>query len=77
MNQVANPEANKHTDGYSFMQCFSVKYEIELKWPLTFQEVFDKTHKKGGTYQYINDKAQEVAESYSQQMIDKYTREKE
>ncbi|MQL80928.1 hypothetical protein Taro_013359 [Colocasia esculenta] len=40
--------------------------EKDLKRPSTFQEVFDKTHKKRGTDQYISDRAQEVVESYSQ-----------
>ncbi|MQM19435.1 hypothetical protein Taro_052439 [Colocasia esculenta] len=35
--------------------------EKDLKWPPTFQEVFDKTHKKKGTDQYISDRAREVA----------------
>ncbi|MQL77839.1 hypothetical protein Taro_010265 [Colocasia esculenta] len=51
--------------------------ENELKWPLTFQEVFDKTHKKKGTNQYISDRAREVAELYSQQMTEKYIGEEE
>ncbi|MQM11481.1 hypothetical protein Taro_044390, partial [Colocasia esculenta] len=29
--------------------------EKELKWPPTFQEVFDKAHKEKGTDQYISD----------------------
>ncbi|MQL81371.1 hypothetical protein Taro_013841 [Colocasia esculenta] len=51
--------------------------EKEIKRPPTFQEVFDKTHKKKGTYQYISDRAWEVAESYSQQMTEKYAGEEE
>ncbi|MQM02207.1 hypothetical protein Taro_034973 [Colocasia esculenta] len=53
------------------------KWEKELKQPPTFQEVFDKTNKKKGTDQYISDKARAVVESYSQQMTEKYAREKE
>ncbi|MQM20148.1 hypothetical protein Taro_053166 [Colocasia esculenta] len=51
--------------------------EKELKRPPTFQEVFDKTHKKKGTDQYISDRAREVTESHSQQMIEKYAGEEE
>ncbi|MQM16561.1 hypothetical protein Taro_049520 [Colocasia esculenta] len=54
----------------------SVQLE-KLKQPPTFQEGFDKTHKKKGMDQYISDRAREVAESYSQQMIEKYAGEKE
>ncbi|MQL96118.1 hypothetical protein Taro_028793 [Colocasia esculenta] len=53
-----------------------VQIEKELKRPPTFQEVFDKTHKKKGTDQYISDRAREVA-SYSQQMTEKYAGEEE
>ncbi|MQL85418.1 hypothetical protein Taro_017937 [Colocasia esculenta] len=49
--------------------------EKELKRIPTFQEVFDRTHKKKGTNQYISDRAREVAESYSQQMTEKYAGE--
>ncbi|MQL85508.1 hypothetical protein Taro_018027 [Colocasia esculenta] len=52
-------------------------YKNELKWPLTFHGVFDKTHKKKGTDQYISDRAQKVVESYSQQMTEKYIGEEE
>ncbi|MQM19689.1 hypothetical protein Taro_052697 [Colocasia esculenta] len=54
----------------------TLQKEKELKRPPTFQEVFDKTHKKKGTDQYISDRSREVAESYSQQMIEKYAGEK-
>ncbi|MQL76998.1 hypothetical protein Taro_009389 [Colocasia esculenta] len=43
----------------------------ELKWPPTFSEVFDKTHKKKGMDQYISDRAREVA------MTEKYIGEEE
>ncbi|MQM11353.1 hypothetical protein Taro_044260 [Colocasia esculenta] len=66
VNQAANRESNKHTSrSVSFATHQSI-LEKELKRPLTFQEVFDKTHKKKGTDQYISDSAREVVESYSQ-----------
>ncbi|MQM14330.1 hypothetical protein Taro_047260 [Colocasia esculenta] len=48
------------------------KWENELKRSPTFQEVFDKTHKKKGMDQYISDRTRDVVESYSQQMTEKY-----
>ncbi|MQL68358.1 hypothetical protein Taro_000644 [Colocasia esculenta] len=49
VNRAANPEANMHTSGsVSF-----VTHQSRL--------VFDKTHKKKGMDQYINDRAREVA----------------
>ncbi|MQM13993.1 hypothetical protein Taro_046921 [Colocasia esculenta] len=65
VNRAANPEANKHTSG-------SVSFATHQS-----RLVFDKTHKKKGTDQYISDRAREVAESYSQQMTEKYAGEEE
>ncbi|MQL68108.1 hypothetical protein Taro_000441 [Colocasia esculenta] len=66
LNRAANPEANMHTSG-------SVSFATHQ----SRLEVFDKTHKKKGTDQYISDRAREVAESYSQQMTEKYAGEEE
>ncbi|MQL93567.1 hypothetical protein Taro_026215 [Colocasia esculenta] len=77
VNRAANLEANMHTNGSVSFVTHQSKLEKELKRPPTFQEVFDKTHKKKGTDQYISDKAREVAESYSQQMTEKYVVEEE
>ncbi|MQM21627.1 hypothetical protein Taro_054670 [Colocasia esculenta] len=76
VNRAANREANMHTSGSISFATHQSRLENELKRPPTFQEVFDKTHKKKGTNQYISDRAREVA-SYSQQMTEKYTGEKE
>ncbi|MQL72355.1 hypothetical protein Taro_004690 [Colocasia esculenta] len=77
VNRAANPEANMHTSGFVSFATHQSRLEKDLKRPLTFQEVFDKTHKKKGTDQYISDRAREVAESYSQQMTEKYVGEEE
>ncbi|MQL93518.1 hypothetical protein Taro_026163 [Colocasia esculenta] len=77
VNRSANPEANMHTSGSVSFATHQSRLEKELKRPPTFQEVFDKTHKKKGTDQYISDRAREVAESYSQQMIGKCAGEEE
>ncbi|MQM04199.1 hypothetical protein Taro_036993 [Colocasia esculenta] len=71
VNRAANPEANMHTSGSVSFATHQSRLKNELKRPPTFQEVFDKTHKKKGTDQYISDRAREVAESYSQQMTEK------
>ncbi|MQL95576.1 hypothetical protein Taro_028245 [Colocasia esculenta] len=75
VNRVANPEANMHTSGSISFATHHSRLEKEPKRPPTFQEVFDKTHKKKRTDQYISDRAREVAESYSQQMTEKYAEE--
>ncbi|MQM00330.1 hypothetical protein Taro_033068 [Colocasia esculenta] len=77
VNQSANPQANKHTSGSISFETHQSRLEKDLKRPPTFQEVFDKTHKKKGTDQYISDRAREVVESYSQHMTEKYTGEEE
>ncbi|MQL73002.1 hypothetical protein Taro_005341 [Colocasia esculenta] len=43
-----------------------------LKRPSKFQQLFDQTHKKKGTDDHISEKAQEVAESYSRGMDERY-----
>ncbi|MQM22913.1 hypothetical protein Taro_055972 [Colocasia esculenta] len=77
VNRATNPEANKHTSGSVSFATHPSRLEMELKRPPTFQEVFDKTHKKKRTDQYISDGAREVAQLYSQQMIEKYVGEEE
>ncbi|MQL93171.1 hypothetical protein Taro_025810 [Colocasia esculenta] len=77
VNRAVNPEANKHTIGSVSFATYQSRLEKGLKRPPTFQEVFDKTHKKKGTDQYISDRARKVAELYSQQMIEKYVGEEE
>ncbi|MQL79129.1 hypothetical protein Taro_011567 [Colocasia esculenta] len=46
--------------------------EVQFKRPPQFQELFDETHKKKGMNDYISKKAQEVAESYSRGMDERY-----
>ncbi|MQM04984.1 hypothetical protein Taro_037788 [Colocasia esculenta] len=77
VNRDANLEANMHTGGFVSFATHQARLEKELKRLPTFQEVFDRTHKKIGTDQYISDRAREVAESYSQQMTEKYAGEDE
>ncbi|MQL82256.1 hypothetical protein Taro_014726 [Colocasia esculenta] len=66
VNRATNPEVNMHTSGSISFATHQSRLGKDLKRPPTFQEVFDKTHKKKGTDQYISDRARE--ELYSQQM---------
>ncbi|MQL88501.1 hypothetical protein Taro_021060 [Colocasia esculenta] len=77
VNRAANPKANMHTSGSVSFATHQSRLEKELKRLPTFQEVFDRTHKKKGTDQYISDRARQVVESYSQQMTEKYAGEDE
>ncbi|MQL82562.1 hypothetical protein Taro_015044 [Colocasia esculenta] len=77
VNRAANPEANMHTSGSVSFATHHSRLEKEIKRLPKFQEVFDRTHKKKGTDQYIGDRAREVAESYTQQMTEKYAEKDE
>ncbi|MQM12629.1 hypothetical protein Taro_045547 [Colocasia esculenta] len=77
VNRAANLEANMNTSGSVSFATHQSRLEKELKRPPTFQEMFDKTHEKKGTDQYISDRAREVMESYSQQMTEKYAGEEQ
>ncbi|MQM07072.1 hypothetical protein Taro_039907 [Colocasia esculenta] len=46
--------------------------ETQLKRPPHFHELFDQTHKKKETDDYISERAREVAESYSRGMEERY-----
>ncbi|MQL78610.1 hypothetical protein Taro_011034, partial [Colocasia esculenta] len=74
---ATNLHNNESESGCQSRSQHAYKWEKELKRPSTFQEAFDKTHKKKGTDQYISDRAREVAESYSQQMTETYVGEEE
>ncbi|MQM11891.1 hypothetical protein Taro_044801, partial [Colocasia esculenta] len=56
-NRVAHPEANVHMSG---SVSFATHKARLLKRPPQFQELFDKTHKRKGTNDYISEKAREV-----------------
>ncbi|MQM04209.1 hypothetical protein Taro_037000 [Colocasia esculenta] len=72
---ATNLHNNESESGGQSRGQHAYKWKKELKRPKTFQEVFDKTHKKKGTDQYISDSARE--ESYSQQMTEEYAGEEE
>ncbi|MQM10225.1 hypothetical protein Taro_043118 [Colocasia esculenta] len=71
-NRAAHPEANVHTSGSISFATHKARLEVQLKRPPQFQELFDETHKKKGTNDYISEKAREVAESYSRGMDERY-----
>ncbi|MQL97952.1 hypothetical protein Taro_030651 [Colocasia esculenta] len=71
-NRTAHPEANVHTSGSVSFPMHKARLEVQLKRPPQFQELFDETHKKKGTNDYISEKAREVAESYSRGMDERY-----
>ncbi|MQL71388.1 hypothetical protein Taro_003712 [Colocasia esculenta] len=71
-NRAAHPEANVHMSGSISFATHKVRLEVQLKQPPQFQELFDETHKKKETNDYISEKAREIAESYSRGMDERY-----
>ncbi|MQM21958.1 hypothetical protein Taro_055005 [Colocasia esculenta] len=71
-NRAALPEANLHTSGSVSFATHKARLEVQLKRPPQFQELFDETHKKKGTNDYISENAREVAELYSRGMDERY-----
>ncbi|MQL79778.1 hypothetical protein Taro_012225 [Colocasia esculenta] len=71
-NRAAHSKANVHTSGSVSFATHKARLEVQLKRPPQFQELFDETHKKEVTNDYINEKAREVAESYSRGMDERY-----
>ncbi|MQM10427.1 hypothetical protein Taro_043321, partial [Colocasia esculenta] len=71
-SRAAHPEANVHTSSSVSFATHKARLEVQLKRPPQFQELFDETHKKKGTNDYISEKAREVAESYSRGMDERY-----
>ncbi|MQM22594.1 hypothetical protein Taro_055649, partial [Colocasia esculenta] len=71
-NRAAHPEVNIHTSGSISFATHKARLEVQLKQAPQFQELFDETHKKKGTDDYISEKAREIAESYSRGMDERY-----
>ncbi|MQL99668.1 hypothetical protein Taro_032395, partial [Colocasia esculenta] len=44
----------------------------ELECAHTFREVFDRTHKRKGTDDYVSESARTIAETYDRMMMDRY-----
>ncbi|MQL96534.1 hypothetical protein Taro_029219 [Colocasia esculenta] len=71
-NRAAHPEANVHMSGSVSFATHKARLEVQFKRPPQFQELFDETHKKKETNDYISEKAREVAKSYSRGMDERY-----
>ncbi|MQL85026.1 hypothetical protein Taro_017533 [Colocasia esculenta] len=71
-NRATHPKANVHTSGSVSFAMHKARLEAQLKRPPQFQALFDETHKKKGTDDYISENAREVAESYSRGMDERY-----
>ncbi|MQM16365.1 hypothetical protein Taro_049322 [Colocasia esculenta] len=72
LNRAGHLEENVHTSG-------SVSYAIHiqklchgLKRAPTFCELFDQTHKRKGTNDYVSESARTISKTYDRTMADRY-----
>ncbi|MQL85267.1 hypothetical protein Taro_017787 [Colocasia esculenta] len=73
-NQSTHPEKNVHTSGSISYATHSQKLHLELERAPTFRELFDRTHKRKGTDDYVSESARTIAETYDRTMADRYTK---
>ncbi|MQL76913.1 hypothetical protein Taro_009306 [Colocasia esculenta] len=68
-NRSTHPEKNVHTSG-------SISYATHSKKLLerapTFRELFDRTHKRKGTDDYVSESARTIVERYNRTMMERY-----
>ncbi|MQL74430.1 hypothetical protein Taro_006791 [Colocasia esculenta] len=71
-NRAAHPEKNVHTSGFVSYAIHSQKLHHELERAPTFRELFDQTHKRKGTDDYVSESARTITETYDGTMADRY-----
>ncbi|MQL75405.1 hypothetical protein Taro_007768 [Colocasia esculenta] len=71
-NRSTHPEKNVHTSGSVSYATHSQKLHQELERAPTFRELFDRTHKRKGTDDYVSESARMIAETYDRTMADRY-----
>ncbi|MQM20111.1 hypothetical protein Taro_053126, partial [Colocasia esculenta] len=71
-NRAAHLEKNVHTSGSVSSATHIQKLCHELERTSTFCELFDQTHKRKGTDDYVSESARTIAETYDRTMADCY-----
>ncbi|MQM08020.1 hypothetical protein Taro_040870, partial [Colocasia esculenta] len=71
-NRATHPEKNVHTSGSVSYATHNQKLRHELECAPTFHELFDRTHKRKGTDDYVNESARMIVETYDRTMADRY-----
>ncbi|MQM05844.1 hypothetical protein Taro_038662 [Colocasia esculenta] len=71
-NRSTHPKKNVHTSGSVSYATHSQKLHHELERAPTFRELFDQTHKRKGTDDYVSESARTIAETYDRMMTDRY-----
>ncbi|MQM20125.1 hypothetical protein Taro_053139 [Colocasia esculenta] len=72
-NQVAHPEKNVHNSGSVSYATHNQNLRHELERAPTFRELFDLTHKRKGTDDYVSESARTITETYDRTMADRYS----
>ncbi|MQL82352.1 hypothetical protein Taro_014819 [Colocasia esculenta] len=73
-NRSAHSEKNVHTSGSISYATHRQKLRHELERAPTFRELFDQTHKRKGTDDYVSESARRITETYDRTMADRYTK---
>ncbi|MQL88381.1 hypothetical protein Taro_020941 [Colocasia esculenta] len=71
-NRSTHLEKNVHTSGSVSYATHSKKLHHELERAPTFCELFDRTHKRKRTDDYVSESACTIAETYDRTMADRY-----
>ncbi|MQM14206.1 hypothetical protein Taro_047137 [Colocasia esculenta] len=71
-NRSTHPEKNVHTSGSVSYATHSQKLHHEFERAPTFRELFDQTHKRKGTDDYISESARTIVETYDRTMAERY-----
>ncbi|MQM18332.1 hypothetical protein Taro_051321 [Colocasia esculenta] len=71
-NRSTHPEKNVHTSGSVSYATHSKKLHHEFERAPTFRELFNRTHKRKGTDDYVSESAHTIAETYDRTMAERY-----
>ncbi|MQL86603.1 hypothetical protein Taro_019135 [Colocasia esculenta] len=71
-NRSTHPEKNVHSRGSVSYVTHNQKLHHEFERAPAFRELFDWTHKRKGTNDYISESARTIAETYDRTMADRY-----
>ncbi|MQL91079.1 hypothetical protein Taro_023687, partial [Colocasia esculenta] len=71
-NRSSIPEKNVHTSGSVSYATHNQKLHHELERAPTFSELFDRTHKRKGTNDYVSESARTISKTYDRTMAERY-----
>ncbi|MQM02944.1 hypothetical protein Taro_035708, partial [Colocasia esculenta] len=71
-NRSSIPEKNVHTSGSVSYATHKQKLHHELERAPTLRELFDRTHKRKGTDDYVSESARTIVETYDRMMAERY-----